>query len=239
MRRVIFPLIALSIAAAPVAVEAQTPGAQQEQRGPGIMNAAERVLQHRDALGLTAEQVSRLQQVQAQFAAQNQPLIERVRAARPAGAQRERRQLTDGQRAETRQRMERRMEQLTPEQREAMRQRREQLRNATPEQRQQMREEMRQRAEQLTPEQRQQLRQRADSTRAERMRQRAVTPEQRAQMEALRPVMEELRRNQQQTREQVHAILTAEQQARLRELNVKRRSDLREGRRGPRQGTRR
>jgi hypothetical protein len=222
MRRFMLPIIALSLAAAPVAVEAQTPRAERGQfagRGGGMVNPAERVLEHREALGLSLDQVRQLQQLQAQIATRNQPLLDQLQAARP--------QLTDEQRA---QRREARLAQLTPEQRAQMEQRREQMATATPEQRQQMRQEMRQRMEQLTPAQRAEMRQKARGQRGDRGErgergQRARNPEARAQMEALQPVMQQLRQSHEQAREQVHAVLTAEQTTRLRELMSQRRGE--------------
>ncbi|HSJ08118.1 MAG TPA: hypothetical protein VK936_15540 [Longimicrobiales bacterium] len=216
MRRVIFSILALTLALAPTVVEAQTPRAERGERGQfgmragGIGNPAERVLRQREALGLTAEQVSRLEQLQAQFRTQNEPLLEQVRAVRPAMGQ-----------GEVRERMRARMEAMTPEQRaqaEArraeMQQRREQMARATPEERQAMREqmraEMRERGGQMTPEQRGVMRERMQGARA--------NPEVRARMEALRPVVEQLRTNHAAQREQVQAVLTAEQIQRLQQM---------------------
>lgn len=231
MRRIIFPVIALAIAAAPAALEAQTPRAERGQAGMravGAGNPAERVLQHREALGLTAEQVRQLEQIQARFTAQNEPLIEQIRAVRPEFGQmagREGRLMREG--------MRQRAERMTPEQREQLRQRREQMAQASPEERQAMREEMREQMEkrraELTPEQRQEMRERMLAARA--------NPERRAQLEALRPVVQQLRENHTQARQQVEAVLTAEQKAQLRELRGQRGGDRGERmRRGPRSG---
>lgn len=240
MRRFILPILALSIAAAPAALEAQTPRPERGQFqafGRGPMNPAEQVLQHRDALGLTAEQVARLQQLQAQFTTQNQPLLAQLQAARPGLGERGERgargQRTEEQRAQMRQRAEARLAQLTPEQRARIEQRREQMRNATPEQRQQMREEMRremrQRVDSLTPEQRAEARRKLQAERGARGAQgrRELTAEQRAQVEALRPVMQQLRQNHDQARQQVRAVLTAEQVTRLEQLMQQRRGPAR------------
>jgi hypothetical protein len=227
MRRLIFPIIAVAIAAAPLALEAQTPRAERGQAGMragGVGNPAERVLRHREALSLTADQVRQLEQLQARFAAENRPLLDQVRAVRPEFGQREAR---EGMRP--------RAERLTEEQREQLRQRREQMAQASPEERAalraELREEMRQRAAARTPEERQEMR--------ERMRGARANPEVRAQMDALRPVMQQLRENHTQAREQVQAVLTTEQTAKLRELWGQRGGIRGEGmRRGPRSSRR-
>jgi hypothetical protein len=165
MRRFMISAIALSLAAAPAALEAQAaPRTERPQAGAragGIGNPAARVLQHRDALGLTLDQVRQLQQLQAQYADRNQPLLDQLRSVRPAMGLRG--ELTDEQRAE-------------------LRQRRQGMRDGG----------------------------------------RHATPEARAEFEALRPVMEQLRANHVQAREQVQALLSAEQTARLQELTIRR-----------------
>jgi Spy/CpxP family protein refolding chaperone len=319
MRRFILPVIALGIAAAPVAVEAQTPRGERGAfagpfgaRGMATANPAARVLQHREALGLSLDQVRQLQQIEARIEQRNQPLIDQLQALRPAaggqlrqqmqermrqhgaqvtpeqraelqahreamrqatpeqraelqqqmqermrqhGAQitpdqraelrqqmQERMrqhgaQITPEQRAELRQQMQERMQQqraqITPEQRAELQAHREAMRQATPEQRvelqQQMQEQMRQRAQALTPEQRAQLGRRGGMGPAGV---RPLNPEMRAQFEALRPVLEQLRESQQQARREVHEVLTAEQQAKLRALQGERAGEWR-GQRGP------
>jgi hypothetical protein len=210
MRRIMIPVLALTLAAAPAAVEAQTAPrgerAQMAARMGGMGNPAERVLRQREALGLTAAQVAQLEQLQAEFATRNAPLLEQLRAARPAAAERG---------------------QPTDEQRQQMRQRREQMAQMTPEQRQQLRDRM----AQMTPEQRQQMRRKGQAA--------GASPEARARMETLRPVMTQLRQNHQDARQQVRAVLTAEQATRLQELAQRRdgrgRPDgARRGMRGPR-----
>ncbi|CAN5705456.1 hypothetical protein BH23GEM9_BH23GEM9_17100 [soil metagenome] len=276
MRRAILPVIAFAIVAAPAALEAQTPRAERTDRahsaghfgafGMAAGNPAARVLEHREALGLSLDQVRRLQQLQAQVEQRNQPLLDQVREARPAmaggmrrgaevtpeqreqmrermqqrGAQispgqreemRERMQqpqISPGQREQMRERMQQRGAQVSPEQRAGMEARREQMRQATPEQRELLRQEMRgqmkQRVEQATPEQREQLRQRRGDGPAglRPSGPRQASPEMRAQMEALRPVLEQLRESTEQARRDVQAVLTAEQQAQLRQLHTER-----------------
>jgi golgin subfamily B member 1 len=250
MRRAMFPVMIVSLAMAPVALEAQTPWAERGGMGAGMgargvqaMNPATRVLEHRDALGLNADQVRQLQQLQVQIDSRNQPLLAQIQEVRPAarpGARDEMRrraaEMTPEQREQMRARMQEQrsqMQQATPEQREQMRARmqeqRSQMQQATPEQREQMRarmQEQRSQMQQATPEQREQMRaEMRERMQAQGgmgpMRQgREVSPELRAQFDALRPVMQQLQENNRQARTEVQAVLTAAQQATLRELQM-------------------
>jgi Spy/CpxP family protein refolding chaperone len=179
MRRFMISVIALSLAAAPTVLEAQgTPRAERAPHGTragGIGNPAERLLQHREELGLTLDQVRQLQQQQAHYAERNQPLLDQLREVRPS---------------------------------------------------------MGMRGGAVTPEQRAELRERMQGMRGGA---RQATPEARAQFEALRPVLEELRSNHAQAREQARAVLTAAQTARLQEL-VNRRGEGRSRGEGMRRG---
>jgi hypothetical protein len=85
------------------------------------------LLEARAELGLSAEQVVQLESIHARLQEQNQPLLEEMRAAAPAGGS----QRGVGMRE--------RMGAMTPEQREQMR---EHMGAMTPEQREQMRERM-------------------------------------------------------------------------------------------------
>jgi Spy/CpxP family protein refolding chaperone len=220
MRRVIFPLMALSLAAIPVALDAQAPRAQRgaaAERGAVaaqrtmVANPAARVLQHRDELGLNLEQVRQLQQLEAQHEQRTQPLREQLQAARPdfGPALRERARqhagagMTPEQRAELREQMQARMQVRMKAQRGA---------GMTPEQRAEMREQM------------QAQRGAAAGFRHDA---RPVSPELRAQLEALRPVAQQLREATVQTRQEVAAVLTAEQTAQLRALQQARAGELR------------
>jgi colicin import membrane protein len=243
MRRFMIPIIALAVVAAPAALEAQTPrGERPAARGPGpfglfgpqagAANPAARVLQQREALGLTAEQVRQLEQLQAQITQRNEPLLRQLQAARPEAGQPQARmqQMTPEQREQMRARMQERQAQITADQRAEMQARREQMRTATPEERTRLRAEMQehmtqrrqQMQEQMTAEQRAQMEQRRQRTEA-----------QRAPMETLRPVMQQLRESTVQARRDVQAVLTEDQQARLRALNTERSDRVREQRRGP------
>jgi hypothetical protein len=241
MRRFMIPIIALAVVAAPAALEAQTPrGERPAARGPGPFgffgpqagaNPAARVLQQREALGLTAEQVRQLEQLQAQITQRNEPLLRQLEAARPAAGQRAgMQQMTPEQREQMRARMQERQTQVTPEQRAEMQARREQMRTATSAERDRLRAEMQeqmaqrrqQMQEQLTAEQRAQMEQR-----------RQRTEQQRTQLETLRPVMQQLRESTVQARRDVQAVLTEDQQARLRALNTERVDRVRGQRRGP------
>jgi Spy/CpxP family protein refolding chaperone len=197
MRRFMIPALALTLMAAPAVLEAQAKpragGGMHAMRAGGVGNPAERVLRHREALGLTQDQVRQLEQLQARHAAQNQPLLDQLREVRPAMGQRG--AMTDEQRAEMRERM---------QQRGAM----------TNEQRADMRERMQGQRGAMTDEERAGMRGRMQ----QRGGAREARPEVRAEMEALRPVMEALRASHAQGREQVQAVLTAEQAQRMQEL---------------------
>ena len=196
MRYHIFPALALSALTAltlPVAADAQAhpPGhgrmGEHMRSGPGTMPAA-RIIELREELALTAEQVERISSIQEQLREQNTPLLEQLEAARQEMRD-DRRQLTDEERAQMQQR------------REAMRDSMRSRAPMTAEQREQMRAQMQER--------------RANGMRARpdgAVRDRAgVTDE-------LRPVMEQLRANTAGAMQQIRATLTAEQQQKLREL---------------------
>jgi hypothetical protein len=260
MRRMMIPVVALSLVAVPFMAEAQTPRPERGMMGgmPGPMaaqgataNPAARVLEQREALALTSAQVRQLQQLEAQHEARTQPLIEQLQTMRPgllgrgAPMARGAMQMTPEQREQ--------MRQMTPEQREQMRgqmqERREQMRQMTPEQREQMRGQMQERREQMrqaTPEQREQLRAQMQEQMKALREQRAAgiaDPELRAQMQALQPLVEQLQQSHQQARSEVQAVLTAEQRVKLQELQVQRGAGMRQrmgdrpwGQQGPRRG---
>jgi hypothetical protein len=85
MNRVLgFALVGM-LAAAPVALEAQQGprGAERAMRAPGQGGAPlARVLERRSELGLTAEQVGRLETISARLQQQNEPLMAQMRAHR-------------------------------------------------------------------------------------------------------------------------------------------------------------
>ena len=55
--------------------------------GPGRMRSAVAiVLENKDSLALTAEQVSKLEEIRKAAAAKNEPIMEKMRAARESGA---------------------------------------------------------------------------------------------------------------------------------------------------------
>jgi Spy/CpxP family protein refolding chaperone len=193
------------------------------------------LLQHRAEIGLTAEQVQRLEAIGQDLRARNAPLLEQLRASGALqrgerGARGARGAMTPGQRAEMRQRM----EAMTPEQRaemrEKMRQRRAggerpaaERRGMTAEQR----AEMRQRMEAMTPEQRAEMR-------AQMAQRRGAAGQARGTRvpEELRPVMQQLQANTRAAMEQARAVLTPEQQARVAELRAERRGAGERGQRG-------
>jgi Spy/CpxP family protein refolding chaperone len=223
MRRLMLAVTALSLAATPAVTQAQTPrperggmmGGMMGMRGPVVAqgalgNPAARVLEQREALALTSAQVRQLQQLEAQHEARMQPLIEQLQAERPGimarGAMgRGAAQLTPEQREEMREQMQAQRGQMQ-ERRENMQARREQMRQATPEQREQMRTRMQ-------AEMKAQREQRAAAI---------ANPALRAQVQALQPIMEQLQQSREQARQEVVAVLTAEQHARLQELQAQR-----------------
>lgn len=90
-------LLAAALAAAPVAAAAQTPAPPQERqgphgqmhgrRGPGgpdqMFSPIQGILQQRQELGLSAQQVSRLQAIQRDLQARNEPLHQQLMALMP------------------------------------------------------------------------------------------------------------------------------------------------------------
>lgn len=183
-----------ALAAAPSALEAQTQrgthGQEQGVRGPHGAPVA-MLLQHRAELGLSAEQVNRLEAIGQRLEQQNAPLVAQLRAS---GAWQDREQMRE------------RMQSMTPEQRQQMRER---MRNMTPEQRDAMRQQMRESGE---------ARPRGEGqARGEGMRGQRQIPE------ALRPVMQQLSANHRAAMQEARAVLTDDQQVRLRELVQQRR----------------
>lgn len=221
MRYHIFPAIALSALTAltlPVAADAQAhpPGhgrmGEHMRSGPGIVPAA-RIIELREELGLTADQVERLSGIQEQLREQNGPLLEQLAAARQE-LRADRRQLTDEERAQMQERRE--------AMRDSMR-----SREALP-------DSMRGRAA-MTAEQRQQMRARMQERREHGLRARrdgTVRPHAGIPAE-LRPVVEQLRANTDAARQQIEATLTTEQQQKLRELRPSPGRPAGQGERGP------
>jgi periplasmic protein CpxP/Spy len=257
MRRYIVPVLALSLAAMPAAAAAQTPRAQHGMHagaaagGGAMLNPAARVLLHRDALGLSLDQVRQLQQIQARTEQQNQPLLDQLQAAAPgmgrgmAQQARQLPQMTPEQREAMRTQMQERRGQMTPEQRAGMQAQMQERRAG-------MQAQMQERRGQMTPEQREamqaQMQERRAGMQAQMQERRArMTPEQRAGMqaqmqerragfEALRPVREQLQANHQQAREEVQAVLTSQQQEQLRQLQQGRAQEMRQRMQGMREG---
>lgn len=239
MHRVTISMLALSMMTAPALLEAQTPRMQQRPGAMGLAGGAvaERLLTHRDALGLSPDQVARIRQVQTQLEEQNRPLAEQLRAGmqqRGAGMQQQqqRREAMQQERDSMRQQhaaMRDRMQQLTPEQRAQVRQR------AQTGQRVQARQETRQRA-QARQETRQRVQARQDTQSAATrtapvrrpaalMRRPAAAAGTGAGMSAalpeeLRPVMQQMRQNTARATEQLMAILAPAQRATLRTLRA-------------------
>lgn len=116
-------LIAL-LSAAPIALQAQEPaphpGGHGQHHGPmqaGRMDPFARLLEKRQELGLTAQQVSQIEAIRTRLQAQNQPLMEQMQAARrQAGLPERAADARGGERPR-----------LTEEQRTAMRQMRDRM----------------------------------------------------------------------------------------------------------------
>ena len=132
MRRIGF-VLALGLMAAPVTgLVAQTPaprgaqGARMEQQQRPLGDPVARILEKRTELKLTAEQVTRLESIDAKLREQNQPLMQQMqqqmqqaRGERPQG------QPTEAQREEMRKRREQMrpvMEKMRANQQAAMKQ---------------------------------------------------------------------------------------------------------------------
>ncbi len=219
MKRIYSIALLAALAAAPVTLEAQNPRVprtqeQAERRHDGA--SPQKLLQLRNELGLTAEQVSQLEGIRQRLQQQNTPLIEQLRAS---GAWQERRAQGEARTGE--------QGRIAPEQREQARQR---MENMTPEQR----EPMRQRMQNMTPEQREamrrQMQERRQGAEAGRRTERQMPEE-------LRPVMQQMQANTRSALQEARAVLTAEQQTRLSELVQQRRGPA-TGREGQRRGAR-
>jgi hypothetical protein len=190
------PFLAVALAVTPAAVLAQAAphGAQAHPEGSaraygqtGLIHALTRM---QAELGLTTDQVARLEAIAHGLHERNAPLLAQLRAS-DAWPQREQ--------------MRQRMGGMTPEQREQMRQR---MGEMTPEQR----EQMRQRMGDTTPEQREQMRQRMGGA------QRGMTFGPRAAPAELQPVLRQIRENSRAALEEARAVLTSEQQEQVRSL---------------------
>lgn len=220
MRYHIFPAIALSVLTAltlPVAVDAQAHPREHGRMGepmrsgPGTARAA-RIIELREELGLTADQVERISSIEEQLREQNRPLLEQLAAARQemrAG----RLQLTDEERAQ--------LEQRREAMRDSMR-----SREALPDS---------VRGAPMTAEQREQMRARMQERRehAKSARRNGAARPHAGMLAEVRPVMEQLRANTDAARQQIEATLTAEQQQKLRELRPAPGRPAGQGERGP------
>jgi Spy/CpxP family protein refolding chaperone len=161
-------------ASAPTSALQEAPqggGGGRAARMMRLRNPFAGLLTLRDTLGLSADQVSRLKQLQAELKAKNQPLLAQLRAATGR----------DGSVAQE-------LKGLTPEQRRAWlrelrEQRRAKLAAMSPEERDSLRAQRRAKLEELKPV----LEQMRSNTKAAVEQARAVlTPEQRSQLQALR-----------------------------------------------------
>lgn len=207
MRRTLMAAVAAAMMLIPAVAWAQRPEGAFRGHDP-----IARLIEKRAELGLTDEQVSRLEEIRARLEERNRPLLEELRAARPAA---------EGEEAERWREARARWQSMTPEERERAR--------AEMEAR---RAEMRARWERMTPEER-------EARRAEmrqRMEERRAVARER--MGALRPTLEQLRKNHEEAMDAVREVLTDEQEAKLRELHDEHRGERgkRPGMRSPRRG---
>lgn len=188
----------------PAAAEAQATGHEPEPRRHA---PAERVIGLREELGLTDAQVEQLRSIREQLREQNAPLVAQLAAAR---------EKLHAQRAAP-----------TPEQREQMQQRREEMQQRHEQLRERgsaMRDTMRARAAEMTPEQRAEARRSMRERMHERrnagdVRRRSARESGRVLPPGMDSVVEQMRTNRQNAMQQVRAVLTEEQQDRLRSMN--------------------
>ncbi|HEX6133895.1 MAG TPA: hypothetical protein VFZ24_08025 [Longimicrobiales bacterium] len=220
MRRNLIHALGLAVVAAvlvPAGADAQTPRGDRAP-GPRFGAPVERLIEQREALGLTDQQVTQLRRIEAELQQKNAPLLAQLEQAR------------EQLRAER--------PQFTEEQRQQMRARREEMRD-TLRQRQQMtaeeRQQMRERMQQMTPEQREQMRARMQARRDSLGRSGMPDRPGAGMPEELRATMEQLRTNNHAAMQQVQGVLTPEQQQKMRELRPERRDGARVpgARRGP------
>jgi len=248
MRRMVFPMMVVSLAMLPAALEAQTHGGQRGAEGARAQVRAHagmaarigqgadpvaRLLAQREALGLTSDQVHQLEAVRTRLQAQNQPLAEQLQAARGQFGGERPLAGRPGMMAQRGQRMQQRGATMTPEQRAEMQARMQQRGAAmTPEQRAEMQARMQQRGATMTPEQRAEMQarmqQRMSEVRGERSERPQISEEQRAQVAALRPVAAQLHANQAQARADIMSILTTEQRVLLQDQQRTRAGRVRE-----------
>ncbi|MBW3553703.1 MAG: Spy/CpxP family protein refolding chaperone [Gemmatimonadetes bacterium] len=215
MRQTMIALAAAALLAGPVAAQGgQGPrGRPATPAGAGVMdrNPVAVLLERRDELELTADQVARLEAVQARVERENAPRIERLRAAlgdRPA------RDLTDEERVQLRERM-RELQPVRTEIRETNRAAMEEVRGIlTAEQRTKIRSASRGRGPAASRGARG-----ASVARILQHREAlGLSEDQIARLEAIRD-------SQRAAHEQVRAILTDEQESRLREMARRPRPD--------------
>ncbi|HEX7120661.1 MAG TPA: Spy/CpxP family protein refolding chaperone [Longimicrobiales bacterium] len=110
MRRIHRTLVVLSLAVSPAALGAQTPEPVRGEDARRMIghDPISRLLAERESLGLTADQVARLEAIRSRLEAENRPHRERLREAR----------------AEFRAERRERLDALTPAQRDSLRERR-------------------------------------------------------------------------------------------------------------------
>ena len=214
--RKIFGILLAAALVVPAAADGQEPG-KRRQMAPGMH--LEHLLEQRDHLGLTAEQVARLEAIHREVEQKNRPLMEKLRAMRGDAEHGEhaRTEMSAEQREKHREMMkaarEKRSE-MTEEEREKHRE----TMKADREKRQEMMKAAREKRSEMTEEEREQRR---------------------AAMAAARPLMEEMRANHKAAMEAVKEVLTDAQEAKLKALHESHPQMRHEGKRPARSDTHR
>ncbi|CAN5774800.1 hypothetical protein BH23GEM6_BH23GEM6_21080 [soil metagenome] len=212
MKRLFGVALLAVLAVAPLALEAQTTGASPDHAGVRMGQPFGMMMRHSTELGLTADQIARIEAIGSRLRSQNAPLMEQMRAGRAV----------EGSRAEARGGQ---TPQLSPQQRQQIRQR---AANMTPEQRETLRAQMEERRASVSPEDRAAMRARMEERR-QQLRDRAGIRGQRGEPRVrevpaeLRAAAEQIRANRQAAMHEVRLVLTQEQQGRLQELAQQRR----------------
>lgn len=163
-------LLAAALAAAPLSLDAQRPDAPAHRgshggmmRGPGV--ALTEMLREHAEPALSADQVARLEAIEAELRARNEPLRQQLQALRPEGARAERPRMSEEERRAMREGGER--PRMTDEQRAAMRAQMDQVRPIARQMADNARSAMERAREVLTAEQRASLERRMQERRSE------------------------------------------------------------------------
>jgi hypothetical protein len=210
MKRLAGITLFVALAVTPLALEAQTTTDRPQERVDRMGQPFAMMLRRSTELGLSSDQVARIEAIGSRLRAQNAPLMEQVRSE--MSAQSPRAGAPAGQRprmgAPQRHQMRQRAAEMTPEQREALRAR------------------MQERHAEMSPEDRAAMR-----TRMEERRQKTASGDAGARGARMgrelpteaRAAMQQMHTNRQVAMQEARAVLTQEQQNRLQELAQQRR----------------